>query len=201
MASPETFISATSDGLLQLNGQDNWAAARDGTTAGTISTSSSTADCYGEQGTSGVYSVSRIFYVFDTSALPNDCTITAATLNLYCTSANGGGITVHAVQTSQSDPTNLVVADFNNLSFTSGGSVAVTTTGAKTIDLNATGLTWINKTGNTLIGVIDARDQSNSSPSVGFIYDTFNMSEAASNKPSLTVTYTLPSGGNFFSVL
>ena len=77
------------------------------------------------------------------------------TLNLNGLSVNGS-LTFGLTKQTQTDPENLVDADYNNITLNSpdeGASRESATTGAMTMTLNSTGRGWINKTGWTKLSL------------------------------------------------
>lgn len=155
------------------------------------------------------YDIGRFFLPVDTSGIPDTATITAATLYVYLGNAtdadNDGDDWVNVVQTSQASPTALVSGDFDQAGAVSNpteGSTRKDLTGLATgqyhsFALNATGLTWVSKTGYTLLGLREGHDALNSA-FVGASSDNqFNISTSeetgTSQDPYLEVTYYVPS--------
>ena len=118
------------------------------------------------------YWFSRIFLPFDTSALSDTDAIDSAVLSVYEASGgvvngdNDGDDWFNVVQTSQNSPTTLVVGDYDQ-----AGAVNNPTEGATRIDvgsisasaynswtLNPTGLSWIDKTGFSKLGLREGHD-------------------------------------------
>src|SRR3990167_12410 len=76
-----TFTVASWEYQESVYGQDaNYLTAHDGEGA----TEGGTVDGLGQILNGGVYSLYRLGVVFDTSSLPDNATITSATLRLYC---------------------------------------------------------------------------------------------------------------------
>ena len=127
----------------------------------------------------GQYTVERGFLTFDTSSLPDAANITAVTILLFLgnpskTETDAGQGTLHVVQGTHNDP--IVLGDFDLVSDVSGGSkdnADLVGTGdgetITTIDLNATGIGWINKTGITKLALRTAGDINASTPTGGNI--------------------------------
>jgi len=153
------------------------------------------------------YRVSRVFVPFDTTSIPNGAIITAATLNLYVIATsntdNDGDDWVNVVQTDQASTATLDNDDINNC-----GAVDNPTEGATRIDignitlnqynvwtLNSTGLTWINKNGNTLLGLREGHDAidspigTNLSDRIGF---SSTEETGTTQDPYLEITYITP---------
>ena len=145
------------------------------------------------------FDISRFFMPTDTSGITDTDTIDSATLYTYLTSSlDDDSTTIVAIETSQASTTTLATSDFDAVSFTSGGSITLascSTSAYNGISLNATGLTWISKTGTSKIGVIIGLDQSNTSPSTGAnSQNTYNTSTSentgTSQDPYLEVVTT-----------
>lgn len=189
------FTGGTKDGSMNRGTQPSWSDARDGTDATSVSNGATANDVSGVT-TGGNYFVERSSMPTDTSGLTTSATIVSARQFFRNLAVTGAGDDAHMVESTISDVTvDVVDANFNDLDFTTLGSVAATSTGDKFIDLNATGLTKISKTAYTKLMLIAGKDQSNTSPSG---LDYFNIAKQANatsaHRPYLEVTYTLPGG-------
>jgi len=195
-------------------GTENWATVR-GAATGNCGNSTVTPMNDGASGGVGTWLTGadmvndRIFFPFDTNAISDAATITAATLNFFVTSTqNAQTASFTLVQTSQASETALVADDYNNFTYTEGTDTrwAFSDFSTKTyysITLNATGRGWIKKSGAasncgvtagwTCLGMITSLDADNTAPT-GFNVATITASESATNKPYLDVTYTEPGG-------
>jgi hypothetical protein len=150
------------------------------------------------------FQICRTYYPVITSDLPDICTITDATLNFYQSNVvqNLGSHTIALIQTTQ-DPSTLGVDDYNNLTLNTPDEGAtritpqVTQYNKNTFTLNATGISWISKTGDSLFGIRADYDVDNETPSnedqinVGF-YDSAKT--GTDYDPYLAVTYTVAAG-------
>lgn len=138
------------------------------------------------------YYLSRVFLPFDTSALTAGATITAAVLSLYLSDPHGASETWTVVQSTQASNTSLADDDYDAVGTTSGGTLAASSIGASgyyDFTLNATGLSWINKTGYTALAIRGAKDIANTAPS-----DREDASiDFTTNKPILTIDYIVGS--------
>jgi len=146
------------------------------------------------------YRIWRSFVFFDTSSIADDATIVSATLTFYTSSKVGVDTDFNIVIRSgmpdyPHDP--LVTGDYLYSQYSGdGGSINTVNVGATSyavnvIDLNATGLGWINKTGTTKLALISSRDIDSLIPS-GYEYFTIcaRANQAGtSNVPKLIVTY------------
>ena len=201
MASLAVNSNSGGDGNVYNDNAGTWATVK-GLTTGTAAGGADPVNVYASMLVSR--SIGRIFLPFDTSTLPDNAIVSAATVQFNVTSIASSNGTLHAVQTTQADPTSLAAGDFDNIAgssstMTSGGSVAVSSTGSKTITLDATGLTWISKTGYTLLALVEDRDLTNTDPSPSDYRFSVNTNENATpgNRPLLTITYALTTGKSF----
>jgi len=158
---------------------------------------------------SGNYYIGRAFYPTDTTALTSSAVITAATLNVYggTASTNADSQSIGLTANTQADPATLATTDFNDITLDSPTEGAThktyaswTNSAYNAFALNATGLTFISKTGYTKIGLRATGDINNGVPTVGenYIHASSSATAGTSNDPYLEVVYTLPSGAGFF---
>lgn len=146
----------------------------------------------------------RLFLVFDTSAIPDDATVTQANLKLVCTNDDNtptdfdvkiGKYDWSALEADLTNATKRETAYDGLLACTldadwrstSGMSVNTQYTSAN-LDT-----TWINKTGKTYYGLLSSHDRDNASPPLGekrYIAIAMNNNATAGYRPVLTVTYT-----------
>lgn len=192
-----SFNPHSADGNISSGDQATWAAARGATTG----TTSSLLSVYSWRIGAGSWFDIRTFLSFDTSSLSDDATVSAVTLRLYRNDSldgffNADTVTLHVVPSSMSDPTSLAAGDFDNLSFTSKGSLAHASTSNNAYNDITVNVDQISLTGYTKLALIDSNTLNNVAPT-GRNTIIFEDS-AASNPPVLQVTYTLPdSGGGF----
>ena len=142
-----------------------------------------------ESGTSQ-YFMSRGFLFFPTSGLPDGATITVARIRLGVVSRtenDSGHADIHIVEGVQNDP--LILSDFGaHLSKTTSlGNISFSEIGGSGtrfwIELNATGLALINKTGTTKFCVRLSGDIDNTQPTG---INEFNPGENTSTDPRCT---------------
>ncbi len=143
------------------------------------------------------YEVYRSTLFFDTSALPDDATITSATIKLYGQSDQSTtdfNITIQNGQpTYPHDP--LVVADYDKSNYSSsGGTLSTsgwTTSGYNNLSLDATGMTWISLTGATKLCLRSSRDIAGTTPTglerIGFYSAQYYIS---AKRPYIEINYT-----------
>jgi hypothetical protein len=142
--------------------------------------------------------LSRLFLPTDTSGIPDSAIITDAVFYLSTNGQLPGARTITLILTTQSDPTTLAIGDYDNLTLDSPveGASRVNITANSTIGLtmNSSGLSWINKTGYTLLGIREgSKDIDNVEPvdNAG-TYIKASQDATIGLRPRLDVTYSLP---------
>lgn len=210
-ANPE---STSVDGVILRNGiNETWAQIHD-TTSGTNVDDSSTSNTIVsivDSGTSNKWqTLNRAMFLFDTSSLTSSASISAATFQVYVSAkADHHSQTVQLVSANPASNTSLATSDYDTAKFGTSASLYATgitiaslsTSAYNTWTLNGTGLAALSKTGVSKLGVILSGDAANTEPTYigagnGDTVDA-NMADNASNKPQLTVTYTISTGGGF----
>jgi uncharacterized protein YjbJ (UPF0337 family) len=160
---PVRYDPPAGDGYCEQSNA-TWDTAHDATTSTADYTGTSAwflAELFG-----GNYVIQRCFLPMDTSGITDTDTITAAVLNVYADTAlddDNDATYGHAqlVQTSQAGTTTLVSADYDNCGSvdnpTEGAArtdlTGISTTAYTAITLDATGRGWVDKTGDTLLGL------------------------------------------------
>lgn len=195
-----TAYSTTADGLVRNNGSSSWATLRnatDGTAAYNAQTAAASL-CLADGTTADKY-IDRSFYYFDLSSIPQNATITSATLSLYvsaASSAAGGSVTV--VEGTQA--ATLTTADFDQVGSTEfvdsrTNFSALTATAYNNFTLNAAGLTYVQgKFASTAkLALRSSFDLDNSAPGTT-VYSSmsgyFSDHTGTTEDPILTVVYT-----------
>ncbi len=210
-----TVFSGAGDGTAYNSAIPTWVGAHDAA-AGSFS-SATGQNIVANTNTNGDYFVGRGFIPFDTSSIPANSTITAATFNGYVTSkfnaVNDGNDWINIIQTSQASETTLDNADFDQ-----AGAIDNPTEGATRIDigsvttsaynvwtLDSTGRSWIKKTGETsncgvtagwtCLGIREGHDASDITPTgINNITVLESETSGTSQDPYLDITYTIPTG-------
>lgn len=179
-----------------------WDVARRNIT-GDIATSNGTVFLHSYV-TTGNFTIRRVFLSFNTSTLPDDATITAASLIINITNVlntqNTGDRRMIVVKANQSDSniSNFTVSNYRNFGYdnlTAGGnSSAVTANTSYVIPLNITGWGWINLTGMTKFAILASQDAYNSTPidTSSETYYSINTQVIGSSYTQLNVTYNQP---------
>lgn len=148
------------------------------------------------------YHINRTVLSFDTSGLDDSCIIQSATLTLRTyldySSRNFDIIIRSGMPTYPHIP--VVDADYELALYSGNGGSTNTDTLSGVwgeqqnfvINLNSTGLGWINKTGNTKLALISSYDVAREAPT-GYEYVHF-FNQAGYPYPSLSVVYFIPTG-------
>jgi len=203
-ANPETD---TVDGRTTryIPGSTNWDGLHD--LDGTHVSDSNTSDYLGlgkGAGTTNYLQLSRMVMLFDTSALPDDCVITGATLSGYVTSVVAElsyDAYYNVYESNPASNTSLAASDYNLARWgdtplsTAIISDDLTTSTYNDWTLNDDGLAIISKTGITKLGFRLVDDATDTDPSIGAVggaeYIYFYMAEqGAGYKPKLYIVYT-----------
>ena len=158
---PDSSYNSNSTGDGVVGGSDeSWDTIHDSSSE-SAQGAASTAPIQCTRLSNNIFIIQRGFFPFDTSGLPDDCTIISATLTIYAAPGgdNLGDKEYCLVQSSQASDISLANGDFDLCgdsidSPTEGAPrIAITSTGSKVFTLNSTGLGWISKTGYTSLGV------------------------------------------------
>lgn len=174
------------------NGNANFATAVALTTGN--ASLSSTSEVTRVWNSSGTYYIDRNFFSFLTSSIGSDKTILQSSFYLFADTIqwSGGGIAL--VQSTASSGNTLVSGDFDNLGTTEGYTrVVYTTTGQKEFVLNATGISWVSKTGYTKLATRYSNDIDGTYITDGGV--VWRMSEYGGFDPRLTVFYNTNTNG------
>lgn len=191
--------STSVDGDVVNNAQTTWALARDAA-AGTIASPSAVSgNTFAEWiADPNFYRVARAFTLFDTSALGVGSTISSAIHSAFGAAKDDGygNENFHSVETAPATNTDLIVGDFDLVTFTTLGSITMasfSTTAYNDITLNATGLTKISKTGITKLGFMHGKDLTNTAPTTqgtrNYSGMIFADTAGTTQDPKLVVTY------------
>lgn len=188
----------------QSSSGDTWTTIRNA--SGNLFNDSSVAVSCGMVYASSNYNVfkqcDRGIFLFDTSAIPDDATVSISYIMLYgLSNTNGLGLTSNLMLCSSNPSSNIGLAatDYTTLgttSFGNGGDLSGWATGAyNTINLNASGIAVINKTGVTKLGTREGYyDALNGIPPwVSGAYSrwmAYSAEQGTGYKPRLTVIYS-----------
>ena len=152
------------------------------------------------------YTIQRGIFLFDTSSLGLNTTISAAVFSIYGTGSTDTADNENAVCVSSSPAANdaLTTADYDQLGTTSFGTVDIGSWSAVAYNdftLNANGIANISKTSISKFGTRTSGDIANSAPTnngnraQGYFADQ----AGTANDPKLVVTYQRH--GGFFAIL
>ncbi len=143
------------------------------------------------------YYIGRSFWPIDTSALPDDATVSTAIFYGYATylenGDNDGYDYIVLLAGTQADTASLVQDDFDQCGSTAGSATVdvsnMTTSNWSSWTLNATGRGWISKTGYTKLCMREGHDLDNQVPAnYAKIQAQLATSESA-NDPYLSIYY------------
>lgn len=185
----------------------NWATFRAaaGTTFQDNAATGLDAFTIADTGTDNWRFLGRGFFLFDTSALPDADTVTAATFSIFGSTVNGGKVdnfdlTLAMVDSTPASNTALAASDYGNIGSTrqADSDIDITSWSDSAYNdwtLNATGRASISKTGVTKFGVRFGEDLDNTAPTwssgVAAGVDWYLADQAdTTNDPKLVVTHS-----------
>ena len=202
-----TFYPSVGDGSIATT-QTTWPAAQGAATGLAVNATGTTATVFTGKNVSNQWKIERSFLPFDTSSLPDNATITSASLTLTVSgkqnSFDDGRDYLTLVSASPSSSTTLSSSDFDNLTTTELVASAerkditsLTTGSPATFTLSPSGLATISPTGTSYLALREGHDLENIAPTGASATlangVTFAASESsgATSDPVLSVTYTL----------
>jgi len=199
------FYSGTGDGMIYKESSLSWNSAHDASIGDNVGNFDETIIARSSY-SAGWYRITRGFLPFNTSLLPDDVEISSASLNLYVSDNyyddNDSDAFITVVQTSQASISGLILDDFDQC-----GAITNPTEGAtrkrienfttyqyNSLNLNTTGISWINKTGWTKLGVREGHDVLNHSieevnPTKNLIVARYAEYDGIVFDPYLEITY------------
>ncbi|MDD4985328.1 MAG: GLUG motif-containing protein [Dehalococcoidales bacterium] len=196
-----SYYSGAGDGWIKNHGSWNdWDSIHDASSGSDLDYTSQYVTIDTRESGTGLWIV-RAFFPIDTSQLPDSAQITSASFVLRYSSGSDIGDDWQAgvVQTSQASTSQLSLSDYDQC-----GAVNNPTEGAPrvgvgsylTFNLNATGRSWISKTGYTKLGVrtlldLDDIDPDDPDSREGAVNVSSSETSGTIYDPKLTVTYTL----------
>ena len=153
----------------------------------------------------------RAIILFDTSALPDDATISGTTMSIYGSYKEGGANwandDINIYTSTPNTNTTLIASDYSQLGSTAQCDTAITydnydNAGYNDFSFNATGIGNVSKTSISKFGVRTAYyDASNNDPgyiAYASLVFTCYSADNGSNKPKLVVTYTVSAERRMF---
>lgn len=142
------------------------------------------------------YKIKRGFLVWNTSSLPDGCTILSAKIRLYCgvlTDNISGDPDIVVTGNNQASNTAIVDEDYDQLNTSNHGDKALSTMSAgawNEITLDASGRNAISKTGYTKFGLRNSRDLNDNPPGLNSGEENFICDGKGNNHPpELVVEY------------
>lgn len=188
------------DGQVYVDGKTTWTLARDVADGDGAADSATDGFLQSEKLAASNYAVHRFFYLFDTSSIPDTDVISAADLGVYNMASSSGTMDIGLIQTSPASTSALAVGDFDAMTVNSPteGATRVSSFTNNTyfvFTLNASGISWISKTGISKFGIRMANDIDNTEPTSRYYRQlAFSETSGTSNDPYLTVTYAPAAG-------
>ena len=202
----DTETTSVDGAIIRLNVNESWATIRSST--GTNAYPSITSVLFGlyilTQNTTDVFGgLGRSAFLFDTSSLGSQATISSAVLSLYGESKVDSldcEPDINIYTSNPSSNTDLVVGDFSTIGSTKQCDTAISytnfnTSGYNDFTFNSSGIGNISKTSISKFGARNANyDVSGTAPTwiAGkSSYLAFYFADNGTNKPKLVVTYTV----------
>jgi hypothetical protein len=194
-----SYYSDSSDGSVQARGGvGDWDTPHDATT-GTKMDAGVNRGYIGGAYLSWIakYEVERAFHTYDTSGLGASAIITEANLIFQVDNFGVSSLVLGLYESTQASPTALGLSDYTAFGTTLlAPTVTVDTVQIDyTFELNASGLSHINKTGYTMFATREyTHDVLDSRPTTNVRLNMY-MSEDVTYNPYLEITYTTGGGG------
>jgi len=199
------IVDRTIEGCL-FDNSPTWDVRHDSTGSGVCNLTSITTQI-GDN--SSITRLSRSFFPFDTSGIPDTDTIIASSLKLWASGVvnndNDGNDFLSVFKSYQASPTALQVSDYDKCGDSIGyaPSGPYPTEGSDRIDLNnistsqytsftfnATGTSWVSPTGRTLLCVREGHDSRDDVPAGSVYTDIYTADYGIMDRrPCLEVTY------------
>lgn len=173
-----SFYGMSGDGSISYNASTSWAIAHDALTGNLSNYTATTFKVNSGSLKGGKFNIERVFLPFDTSALPDNATVTDAKLKIFTDAKldadNDGDDWVSVVQASQGSATSLAVADYDLAGSINNPAEGIDSTERKDITgvstaqylifkLNSVGRNWVSKTATTKLALREGHDMINSS--------------------------------------
>jgi hypothetical protein len=226
----DVFYSGAGDGHVYKDDSVDWTITHDATTStgASYSAQSAVVRSWQEIKAPGTFYLYRLFLPFDTSAIPSNATIISADLNIFVLGTthliDDGNDVIYTVETFQADSTALVTGDYEDCGSDNGTAgraryvpvpgddvgydiTNILTSAYLDIPLNASGLSWIKKSGETsscgtvagytCLGIREGHDIINleingSQDNGNSVTIATSETEGTVEDPYLTVIYTTP---------
>ena len=194
---PDADAESTSvDGMVTRTNVSSWSDARNDANGNNVHDATTQSDIAAEEEFTNNFSITRAFFLFDTSAISDSDIIRSATFSVYVTAGEGNDRTFGLIQTNPSSNTSLSVGDFDALTLNSpaegAARVSLATTSAYSdFVLNSTGLGWVSKSSVTKLGLRHQDDIDNTQPSTGRQYAGMRFADqtGTTEDPKLVVVH------------
>ena len=211
LADATTTYTGVGDGEVLTLLAATWDQVHDNNIGTGLSYTAVNGNTYSRSVSDGRHRIDRTFLPTDTSALPDDATISSALFYIWAIAKYDDGAAAYGYvtiigETNQASETSLVVDDYEKCGAinnpTKGSDdidiTGITTGQYTTFTLNATGTGWIDKTGYSMFGLrngfdiedVNIGDSVNRISGIGLSYSE---ETGTSQDPYISITYTVPS--------
>ena len=193
MATNDFLLANQNDGQYFIKTNADYLTARNATTAGNMYQGTYDGQL-GQFLVSATYYIRRIACIFDTSFIPDNALIKSAYITMYhfTSSTYNGNVMIKSGMPTYPHDT-IEIGDYNIANYSgNGGSVDVTGKLAyeySILNLNYTGLTWINRGGKTKFLILVEDDNTATQPSGG--HERTNIYLYAVSTPALRLKLTV----------
>lgn len=210
-----TIYGSPNDGTILSQKVSSWFDVHDATAGEVIDTDGAGIDAYTDL-FDGKYNVTRAFFLFDTSSLPDNAQITSVDFGVHATLTHNNDNDLNAYmglyRGLQNPDAALSINDFNLC----GDATSNPTAGASVVDidnisagnyfpfhLNGTGKSWISTSGYTALCIREGHDAKNDPISYTDTYTYSGVRMKSANTPGtdfdpyLEITYTVPDDNKF----
>lgn len=191
----DTYYAGAGDGQVSKLDDTNWAATRNAADGSDVKATNSEAYFFCGFNAPN-YQISRAFFPSDTSSIPEENTISAASFVLSTENQSSTLSNCVVVTTNQTSTATLGAGDYSQTGSTSlSDEQSMTTAGVKTFTLTAGGIAAISRNGVTKLGVRNkTNDIDNVSSGLDYRFIAFIYSERASttSDPYYSITHSLP---------
>lgn len=184
------------DGYSNFSAGATWAAAHDALAGTGASDTITEARAIETHFLGGVYYITRGFFLFDTSVIPDTDVISSATLSLYTGPtgiADNDGASVDVVASTPASDTAITVLDYDQVGTTvfstlDMGSLSLGAYNA--LAFNASGIAAITKTGVSKFATRSSKDTSNTAPAFESSWFVFYADETGTaTDPKLVIEH------------
>ncbi len=196
--------NAGGDGCIRRDGIETWATCVAASSGTSVKDTDTTVTAVNNFFDTGISQNDRGFWPANTSAIGAGAIISAFTFGLYVNTLNHDDAwSLGVFQSTQASGTALGTGDYNKagsaIGMTAVAYTSLNTSAMNTFNMNSTAIGWINKTGYTMLATRGSNDYNNVQPgNTNGDFVIVNTSDNASNKPIMTITYSIAGWIPFF---